>query len=134
MARNPRRTPSRSLATVVTSGLLISPAVGVALLGHVRLKGELNRLEMEIGRLDRELAMRKRDNQKLRMDYETLVSADGLTQRLRAMRLGLIMPDDDARVVLSEPAEPRSPPSGPGHRSGESLAFGGGNPRRGAQP
>jgi hypothetical protein len=134
MARSPRRSPSRGLATAVTSGLLISLAAGVALLGHIRLKGELNRLEMEIGRLDRELATRKRDNQKLRIDYETLVSADGLTQRLRAMRLGLIMPDDDARVVLAEPVEPRSPPTDPVPRRSESLAFGGGNPRHRAQP
>ena len=103
MRASARRTVHRGYATTVTSGLLISLAVALALLGNIRLKDDLNRLEAEIGRLDRELAIRKRGNERLRMDYETLVSAEGLNQRVREMRLDLVMPGDDARIVLPEP-------------------------------
>lgn len=108
MARKSSRTPRTGTgrggyATIVTSALLVSGAVAIALLGNIRLKDELNRLETEIGRLDREVAARKRSNRRLLMDYETLVSSAGLNSRMQAMRLDLVMPGESARVILPEP-------------------------------
>lgn len=102
-------------ASTVTSGLLVCLAVAVVLLGYIRLKGDLHRMETELGALDRTLARQMRDHERLRLDYETMVSAAGLDQRVRAMRLDLIMPGESARVVLPEPPrEPLGPEHGPG--------------------
>lgn len=110
MARKNRRLESPGYASTVTSAVLVCFAVAVALLGHIRLKGELNRLDSEINRLDRRLAELRRSNNKLEMDYEVLVSPAGLSSRLREMRLNLVMPGDNARIVLPEPdAEPPLP-------------------------
>src|SRR5690606_38156402 len=104
-ARSSRRVPvATGLGSTVTSMVLVCLAAGAALLGYIRLKAELGRLEMEIGAVDRELMARRRSNEKLRADYEALVSSDGLNRRIIAMNLDLVMPGENARVVLSEPA------------------------------
>jgi hypothetical protein len=104
MARNPRKTSRRGYASIVTSALLVSLSAAIALLGNIRLKGELNRLDTEIGQLDRSLGEQRRSNRKLRMDYETLVSSAGLSSRLQEMQLNLVMPGENARIVLPEPS------------------------------
>lgn len=103
--RRETRSPRRAMAPTVTSGLIVCIAVALALLGHIRLKAELDRLYTGIGRLDRELAEARRANEKLQVDLTTLTSPDGLGSRLRKLRLDLVMPGDDARVVLPEPGD-----------------------------
>jgi hypothetical protein len=103
MARNRRLTNLTGITSAVTSGIIICLAVAVSLLGYIRLKGELSRLDTDINRLDRQLVELRRANKKLEMDYATIVSPSGLNNRLREMRLILVMPGDNARVVLPEP-------------------------------
>ncbi|MBX3745038.1 MAG: hypothetical protein KF833_06985 [Verrucomicrobiae bacterium] len=131
MARTRNRGAKRTVgyASTVTSGLLVCFAVAVALLGYIRLKGDLHRMETELGNLDRTMARLKRDHERLHLDYETMVSSAGLDQRVRAMRLNLVTPGESARVVLPEP--PRElpvPASGRGVERGwsrrEELAMG----------
>ncbi|MCC7376993.1 MAG: hypothetical protein IT581_20200 [Verrucomicrobiales bacterium] len=104
MARNRRLTNLTGITSAVTSGVMICLAVAVSLLGYIRLKGELSRLDTDINRLDRQLAELRRFNNKLEMDYAMIVSPSGLNNRLREMRLILVMPGDNARVVLPEPS------------------------------
>ncbi|MBL9138602.1 MAG: hypothetical protein JNK85_22225 [Verrucomicrobiales bacterium] len=123
MARNRRLTNLTGITSVMTSGVIVCLAVAVSLLGYIRLKGELNRLDTDINRLDRQLSELRRANHKLEMDYATIVSPSGLNNRLREMRLILVMPGENARVVLPEPqveslpipaASPRTLHVGPG--------------------
>jgi hypothetical protein len=90
-------------ASTMNSALLVCLAVAVAALGRIRLKSEENRLYSEISRLDYRLQEMRRLNRKLQNDYETLTSSSGLNTRIREMRLDLVMPGEDARVVLPEP-------------------------------
>ncbi len=103
MPRSPKKPGRRGYAAIFTSALTVSLAAAIALLCNIRLKEELNRLETDIGRLDHQLALRKRINRKSRMDYETLVSSSGLNLRVQEMGLDLVMPDENARIVLPEP-------------------------------
>lgn len=103
MGRNRRLTNLTGVTSAMTSGVIICLAVAVSLLGYIRLKGELNRLDTDINRLDRQLAELRRSNHKLEMDYAMIVSPSGLNNRLREMRLFLVMPGENARVVLPEP-------------------------------
>ncbi len=113
MARDSQRDRSRpGYAPTVTSAVLICLAAAVSLLGHVRLKAELDRLYADITKLDRQTAEARRFNRKLQSDFETLTSPAGLSARLREMHLDLTMPGDDLRIVLPEPAaEPPLPAS-----------------------
>lgn len=115
MPRSPRKQPppSGGYVATVTSGVLISLAVTIALLAHIRLKDELHRIESGISQLEEQLIKQKRENDRLQNDYDVLVSSDGLNKRLREMRLNLVMPGDGARVVLAEPTveAPKNPPA-----------------------
>lgn len=96
--------------SAVSSALVVCLAVGVVLLGRIRLKNEEARLYSEINRTERELDDLRRGNRKLVSDFETLTAPSGLLTRIREMRLDLSMPGDDARIVLPEPvAEPVLP-------------------------
>lgn len=101
-------------ASTMNSALLVCLAVAVAALGRIRLKSEENRLYSEISRLDYRVQELRRLNRKLQNDYETLTSSSGLHSRIREMRLDLVMPGEDARVVLPEPP--------PGEPLAESIA------------
>jgi hypothetical protein len=90
----------------VTSALLICVAAAAALLGNIKLRGELHRLDLEIGQLDRALAKQRKSNEKLQADYEVLTSSAELARRVEEMRLDLRMPGADSRVVLPEPILP----------------------------
>ncbi len=103
MARSSRKVGGGSLAPTVNSALLICLAVAVAALGRIRLKSEESRLYAEINRLDTQLQELHRSNRKLQIDYETMTSPAGLSTRIRDMHLNLVMPGEDARVVLPEP-------------------------------
>lgn len=117
MARNRRLTNLPGITSAVTSGVMICLAVAVSLLGYIRLKGELSRLDTDINRLDRQLAELRRFNNKLEMDYAMIVSPSGLNNRLREMRLILVMPGDNARVVLPEPSGENAAEPAVGSRS-----------------
>lgn len=107
MARKLRRhRVSPGLASTMTSALLVCVAVAIALLGHIRFKGELHRLDREIAGMERALRDQRKTNARLQADYERLVSPLGLEARLREMRLPLVVPGDGARVVLREPVVP----------------------------
>jgi len=103
MARETRRKTTGALAPTVTSALMICLAAALALLGQIRLKADLHRLYSGISNLDRQVAQVRRQNHKLQVDYEMLTSPAGLNNRLRDLQLNLIMPGDNARVVLPEP-------------------------------
>lgn len=103
MARETRRKTTGALAPTVTSALMICLAAALALLGQIRLKADLHRLYSGISNLDRQVAQVRRLNHKLEVDYEMLTSPAGLNNRLRDLQLNLIMPGDNARVVLPEP-------------------------------
>lgn len=111
MARESRKKKQKAgvLAPTVTSALMICLAAALALLVQIRLKADLHRLYNEINTLDRQVAQTRRVNQKLQVDYEMLTSPAGLHSRLRDLRLNLIMPGEDARVVLPEPRVETSP-------------------------
>ncbi len=113
MPRNPRR-PSHDYAATIASVALICISVALALLAQVRLKDELNRLDRDVTRLDRQITEQKKLNQKLQADYQFLVSSAGLTHRVRDMQLSLVVPAEDARIVLPEPTlePPVSVPGG----------------------
>lgn len=96
-------------ASTMNSALLVCLAVAVAALGRIRLKSEENRLYSEISRLDYRLQELRRLNRKLQIDYEILTSPAGLNTRIREMRLDLVMPGEDARVVLPEPSASHAP-------------------------
>ena len=103
MARESRKKKKAGvLAPTVTSALLICLAAALALLVQIRLKADLHRLYNEINTLDRQVAQARRVNQKLQVDYEMLTSPAGLHSRLRDLRLNLIMPGEDARVVRQD--------------------------------
>lgn len=105
-----RDRPRPGYAPTVTSAILICLAAAVALLGHVRLKAELDRLYADITKLDRQVADTRRNNRKLQIDYDTMTSPSGLSARIRELHLDLSMPLDDARIVLPEPtSEPPLP-------------------------
>lgn len=96
--------------SAVSSALVVCLAVGIVLLGRIRLKNEEARVYSEISRTEREIDELRRINRKLVVDYETLTAPSGLYARIREMRLDLGMPGDDARIVLPEPiAEPVLP-------------------------
>lgn len=103
MAREARKKKSGALAPTVTSALMICLAAALALLVQIRLKADLNRLYTGISTLDRQVAQVRRFNHKLQVDYEMLTSPAGLNNRLRDLQLNLIMPGENARVVLPEP-------------------------------
>lgn len=103
MARETRKKTTGALAPTVTSALMICLAAALALLGQIRLKADLHRLYSGISNLDRQVAQVRRLNHKLEVDYEMLTSSAGLNNRLRDLQLNLIMPGDNARVVLPEP-------------------------------
>ncbi len=103
MARETRKKNSGALAPTVTSALMICLAVALALLVQIRLKADLHRLYTGISALDRQVAQVRRMNHKLQVDYEMLTSPAGLNNRLRDLQLNLIMPGENARVVLPEP-------------------------------
>lgn len=106
--RNPR--PGGGYASTVSSALVICLAVGVVLLGRIRLKNEEARRYSEINRTEDALNQLRRFNLKLVSDLETLTSPAGLHARILEMRLDLSMPGDDARIVLPEPlGEPGLP-------------------------
>lgn len=111
MARDSQRDRSRpGYAPTVTSAMLICLAAAISLLGHIRLKAELDRLYADITKLDRQTAEARRFNRKLQSDFVTLTSPAGLSARLREMRSDLTMPGDDLRIVLPEPTvEPALP-------------------------
>lgn len=110
MSRNPRRPAAHGYAATIASVAVICVSVALALLAQVRLKDELNRLDRDITRLDRQINEQKKQNQKLQADYQFLVSSAGLNHRVRDMQLSLIMPREDARIVLPEPlVEPPVP-------------------------
>ncbi len=110
-----RRPPGgHGYASTVSSALVICLAVGVVLLGRIRLKNEEARLYSEINRTEFDVNELRRGNRKLASDLETLTSPAGLRARIREMRLDLSMPGDDARIVLPEPlAEPGLPAAFP---------------------
>jgi hypothetical protein len=112
-------------ATVITSGLLVCLAAGVSLLGHIRLKAELNRLEGDVAVLERQLGERRAHNLRLSRDYETLISSAALDRRIQEMGLNLVMPGDGARVVLPEPDLDAGHPemNAPSARSHSQLAM-----------
>lgn len=110
MAREPRKKKPGALGPTVTSALMICLAAALALLVQIRLKADLHRLYTEISALDRQVAQAKRANHKLRVDYDMLTSPAGLNNRLRDLQLNLIMPGEDARVVLPEPRLDAQPP------------------------
>ncbi len=124
MARSSKKGGSGSLAPTVNSALLICLAVAVAALGRIRLKSEESRLYTEINRLDTQLQELNRSNRKLQIDYETMTSPAGLSGRIREMHLNLVMPGEDARVVLPEPSIGSAPPT----------AVAGRTPGRGVSP
>ena len=103
MAREARKKKSGALAPTVTSALMICLAAALALLVQIRLKADLHRLYTGISTLDRQVAQVRRLNHKLEVDYEMLTSPAGLNNRLRDLQLNLIMPGENARVVLPEP-------------------------------
>ncbi len=116
--------PRPGYLSTVSSALVVCLAVGVVLLGRIRLKNEEARVYAEISRTEREIDALRRGNRKLAMDYETLTAPSGLVARIREMRLDLAMPGEDARIVLPEPqAEPVLPamvtalPEAPGARA-----------------
>lgn len=99
-----RKSAGVSYAPTVNSAVLVCLAVAVAALGRIRLKSEENRLYSEINRVEFQIQELRRSNRKLQVDYEILTSPAGLSGRIREMRLDLVMPGEDARVVLPEPA------------------------------
>lgn len=103
MAREAKKKKAGTLGPTVTSALMICLAAALALLVQIRLKADLHRLYTDISTLDRQVAQVRRANHKLQVDYEMLTSPAGLNNRLRDLRLNLIMPGEDARVVLPEP-------------------------------
>lgn len=104
MARKSSSTKSTpSYLTTVSSALVVCLAVGVVLLGRIRLKNEEARVYAEISRTEREIDDLRRNNRKLTVDYETLIAPSGLLARIREMGLDLATPGDDARIVLPEP-------------------------------
>ncbi|MCC6232056.1 MAG: hypothetical protein IT580_05400 [Verrucomicrobiales bacterium] len=114
MARNPRRTPAPGYTSTIASVVLICISVALALLAQIRLKDELNRLDRDLSKLDRQITEQRKLNQKLVSDYQFLVSSSGLENRVREMRLSLVMPTEDARVILPEPiSEPPVPAAVP---------------------
>lgn len=118
-ASRPRSSGGPGYATMLASAALVCLAVAVALLGHLRLKGEIYRMDAENSRLEHALVEARKTNVRLQNDYETLISPRGLEDRIRDMRLRLIMPGDVARVVLPEPrADEPAPPSLPASRAG----------------
>lgn len=111
MARESGKRPKGGgYASAVNSALVICVAVAVVALGRIRLKSEESRLYAEMNRLDYQLQETRRANRRLQIEYETLTSSRGLSARIRDMRLNLVMPGDDARVVLPEPTEDRGLP------------------------
>ncbi|MGE3312032.1 MAG: hypothetical protein AB7O66_18870 [Limisphaerales bacterium] len=102
-ARDSRKKRTGALAPTVTSALMICLAAALALLVQIRLKADLHRLYGGISALDRQVAQARRMNHKLEVDYEMLTSPAGLNNRLRDLQLNLIMPGENARVVLPEP-------------------------------
>ena len=125
MARRPATAkPRPGYLSTVSSALVVCLAVGVVLLGRIRLKNEEARVYAEISQTEREIDALRRGNRKLLMDYETLTAPSGLVARIREMRLDLAMPGEDARIVLPEPqVEPVLPamvtalPEAPGARA-----------------
>ncbi len=124
MARETRKKKTGALGPTVTSALMICLAAALALLVQIRLKADLHRLYGGISALDRQVAQVRRLNHKLEVDYEMLTSPAGLNNRLRDLQLNLIMPGENARVVLPEPRiepplpvvpiQPDGTPGGPG--------------------
>ena len=123
MSRNPRRPRSPGYAATIASVAVICVSVALALLAQVRLKDELNRLDRDISKLDRQINEQRKQNQKLQADYQFLVSSVGLNHRVRDMQLSLIMPREDARVILPEPlVEPPVPAAVPAPAARRSFA------------
>ncbi len=126
MARSAKKSGA-GFGSTVSSAIVICLAVAVAALGRIRLKTEENRMYGEINRLDGQLQELRRSNRKLQVDYEFLTSPAGLSARIKEMQLDLVMPGNDARVVLPEPGgEPPLPHAYAGPASGEGaiLAMG----------
>jgi hypothetical protein len=125
MARKSRPSVRLGYASTVTSALLVCVAVAVALLGHIRFKGELHRLDRENGKIEFALKEQRRLNAELEADYDTLVSPRGLEARLRELNLNLIVPGGASRVVLREPLAIEGDRSAEQGANGHSLAWGG---------
>ena len=123
MPRDSRKASGVGFAPTMSSALLVCLAVAAAALGRIRLKSEENRLYSEINRLDTQVQETRRANRKLQIDYEILTSPSGLSTRIRDMRLNLVMPGDDARVVLPEPAADGPHPPSLGWRPGSGGAL-----------
>ena len=93
MARRPATAkPRPGYLSTVSSALVVCLAVGVVLLGRIRLKNEEARVYAEISQTEREIDALRRGNRKLLRDYETLTAPSGLVARIREMRLDLAMP------------------------------------------
>lgn len=103
MPRERSKPAGEGYASIVGSGLLLVLAVAAVLLGRSKLKNDESALYVDISKLERQLDEVRRANGKLLVDYATLTAPGSLAARIRDMRLGLIMPGDDARVILPEP-------------------------------
>ncbi len=99
-----RKSGGAGYASAMSSAAVVCFAVAAVALGRIRLKSEESRAYAEINRLDVMIQDTRRANRKLQVDHEILTSPAGLSGRVREMRLNLVMPGDDARVVLPEPA------------------------------
>ena len=115
-ASTAKATPGPGYGSIISSALVVCLAVGVVLLGRIRLKNEEARVYAEISRTEREIDDLRRLNRKLALDYETLTAPRGLAARIREMRLDLAMPGDDARIVLPEPGSEPATATPPGPR------------------
>jgi len=98
--------------------------IGGSGVGYVWLKSQIDELGRQV--TQRELRLRELDtqNKKLRDHLATLRSPAELTERLRKLNLGLVMPQPNQVYQLAEPVVNRSADSAPENRSAGSPGAG----------